>query len=77
MTDTIFAVTLVTGPGALEHANTLGGRVVTDTDDLQHGDVLALPEVPESWGDMSNRPCKIAENVLLLADGRAPILLSA
>lgn len=39
MTDTCFAITLVTGPGAAEHAATLPGRVVTDASDLQHGDV--------------------------------------
>lgn len=63
-TDTIFAITLVTGPGAAEHAATLPGRVVTDADDLQHGDVL-VGDTALNW---------IASNVILLDDGRAPIV---
>jgi hypothetical protein len=70
MTDASFAIILVHGAGAGDHAEALvtkyGRRVVTDPDAVEDGDLLLLDDTTSlTWA---------ASNVLLLSDNRAPIV---
>lgn len=65
------ALTLIVDAAALDHAEALAqrfARVITDPaeTDLQNGDLVLVTEEPDwTW---------IASNVILLPDGRAPIV---
>lgn len=72
MPDPCFAIILVHGEGASDHAEQLqahyaASRAVTELDDLQNGDLLLRENDQDGleW---------VASNVLLLEDMRAPMV---
>lgn len=79
MTDAVFAIVLVEGKATAAQKTKLqkhfaATRVITDTSDVQNGDLLVLETVPEAWNDATHRPWWACTNVLLLDGNRAPMV---